>query len=361
MSTPGVRNIGIGLAWLAGGTLVTIFTAAAARPGGGIFVVAWGAMLIGLGQFLLGLIQYTTRTRSLVDKPLAGTSNETKALVRAGVAAAQCDRPLDAARIAQVQSLLKEADGNDYSTEQIEKVAAASVLDKRDTYAYLKSLERDLTFAQMKVIVRVCAILLLSPGPLSVKGQEFLARVRNALNLPGEQFLEAIADLPIVFTGISDAAERQTLAAAYIERAVAHFKAQAYAAMQADSEHALALDPQAARAYVFRGMSRYFAGNFEGATADYSQAIRLDPANPGAYINRAWSYGHTNQPKEALADAEHVIKIRPQDPEGFNVRGWLREALGQREQAIADYRAALARNPKHANATNALRRLGVNP
>jgi tetratricopeptide (TPR) repeat protein len=357
--TPGLRNMGLGFAWFAGGSLVTLFTLSAARPGG-VVVVAWGAILIGLGQFLIGLIQYATRTRSMVDKPLAGASNETKALVRASVAAAQCDGPLDAARVAQVQSLLKEADGNDYSAAQIEQVAAAGVLDKRDVYAYLTSLNRDLTFAQMKTLVRVSAILLISPGPLSVKGQEFLARVRGALNFPEDHFLEAVGDLPVAFNAISDEAERKRLAAGHVDRAAAHFKAQNYEAVQAESERALALDPQCAQAYNFRGMSRYFAGNFDGAAADYSEAIRLDPENASAYINRAWAYRQTNRANEALADVEHVVKTWPKDPEGWHTRGFVREALGQRDQAIADYRAALARNPNHGNAVNALRRLGVN-
>jgi tetratricopeptide (TPR) repeat protein len=356
--TPGVRNIGIGLALLTGGGLVTAFTLAAARPGG-VVLVAWGAILIGLGQFLIGLIQYASRPRSMIDKPLAGASNETKALVRASVAAAQCDGPLDVARIAQLQSLLKEADGNDYSASQIEQVAAAIVLDKRDTDAYMSRLERDLTFGQMKLIVRVSAILLVSPGPLSVKGQEFLTRLRGALRLPEEQFLEAIADLPVVFTAVSDAAERTKLAAAYVGRAAAHFKAQAYEAMQADSERALGLDPRFAEAYNFRGMGHYFAGNFGGAIADYSQAIRIHPTNLGAYVNRAWSSMRSNQGSEALADAEHVVKTWPHQAEGWHTRGWVHEGLGRRDKAIADYRAALARDPKHATAANALRRLGV--
>jgi len=360
MSTPGVRNIGIGSALLACGGLITAFTLAAARPGG-VVVVAWGALLIGLGQVLVGLIQYASRTRSTIDQPLAGASNEAKALVRASVAAAQCDGPLDDARAAQVQSLLKEADGSDYSARQIEQVAAAIVLDKKDTYSYLSSVERDLTFAQMKLLVRVSAILLVSPGPLSLKGQEFLSRVRRALNLPEEHFLEALADLPISFTELSDADDRKRLAAAYTSRAMTHFKAATYDRMQADSEHAVALDPQSTHTYNARGMSRYFAGNFEGAIADHSEAIRLDPAHTGAYINRAWSHMRANRVHEAMADAEHLVKTWPNTADGWHVRGLANEALGHREQAIMDHRATLARNPKHANGIAALRRLGANP
>ena len=53
------RNMLIGGLWCIGGTVVTVLTyqAAANNPGGGSYVVAWGAIIFGAFQFLRGVFQ----------------------------------------------------------------------------------------------------------------------------------------------------------------------------------------------------------------------------------------------------------------------------------------------------------------
>lgn len=48
------KNMVFGAAWCVGGTTVTVLTYQAAS-GGGVYVVAWGAILFGAIQFLQGL------------------------------------------------------------------------------------------------------------------------------------------------------------------------------------------------------------------------------------------------------------------------------------------------------------------
>ncbi|SES98103.1 hypothetical protein [Thalassotalea agarivorans] len=52
------KNIGIGALWCLGGLAVTGATYSAAS-GGGTYVVAYGAVVIGAVQFLIGLVQYS--------------------------------------------------------------------------------------------------------------------------------------------------------------------------------------------------------------------------------------------------------------------------------------------------------------
>jgi hypothetical protein len=54
------RNMWVGGAWCAGGIAVTAYTYSAAS-GGGIYVVAWGAIVFGGWQFVKGLIAFLER------------------------------------------------------------------------------------------------------------------------------------------------------------------------------------------------------------------------------------------------------------------------------------------------------------
>lgn len=59
LSEAGKRNMLFGALWCIGGILVTAFTysAAASSPGGGRYVIAWGAIIFGAIQFFRGLSQ----------------------------------------------------------------------------------------------------------------------------------------------------------------------------------------------------------------------------------------------------------------------------------------------------------------
>ena len=50
----GKKNMLFGALWCIGGTVVTVATYSAAE-GGGTYVVAWGAILFGAVQFIIGL------------------------------------------------------------------------------------------------------------------------------------------------------------------------------------------------------------------------------------------------------------------------------------------------------------------
>jgi hypothetical protein len=58
-SAGATRQMAIGLAWCIGGIAVTVATYAMAAngPGGGTYVVAWGAIIFGMIRFFKGLAQ----------------------------------------------------------------------------------------------------------------------------------------------------------------------------------------------------------------------------------------------------------------------------------------------------------------
>jgi hypothetical protein len=60
LKAAGQRNMLLGGLWCGGGLLVTIATFAAAA-GGGVYLIAWGAILFGAIQFFRGLSQASAR------------------------------------------------------------------------------------------------------------------------------------------------------------------------------------------------------------------------------------------------------------------------------------------------------------
>jgi hypothetical protein len=69
----GKRNTLSGALWFIGGVLVTVATyrIAAGKPGGGMYIIAWGAMIFGAVQFVCGLAQR-------IEDPLAAALHKTK-------------------------------------------------------------------------------------------------------------------------------------------------------------------------------------------------------------------------------------------------------------------------------------------
>lgn len=61
----GQKNMLYGGLWFMGGVAVTAFSYLAAGPGGGRYVLAWGAILFGAIQFIRGAVQSSGRQKNL--------------------------------------------------------------------------------------------------------------------------------------------------------------------------------------------------------------------------------------------------------------------------------------------------------
>ncbi len=128
----------------------------------------------------------------------------------------------------------------------------------------------------------------------------------------------------------------------------------------ADANEAIALNPGLERAYYNRGWARMKKGAYDAAIADYTRAIAIKP-DFSIYNNRAWTHHLKGDDATGLADAEEAVKLAPKNPFCLGTRAAIYDKLGRRDDAIADYRAALALDPKDAEAIAGLKRLGVGP
>jgi hypothetical protein len=212
MAAPGVKNMGMGLLWAVGGFAVTGLLS-------GSGVVAIGALGIGLLQFLWGLGQFLFRTRSALDRILRGASDETKALVRTVIHAAESEGPLDEGKIARIRTVLRgidfDGDANqlsdvspemraailsrtenaEYPADRLRELSAAMHADKRSTLAYLQSVRLNFTAPVKQTIVRACAIVLAGDGRLTESRRKVMAEIGQALDISQEDFGAATARL----------------------------------------------------------------------------------------------------------------------------------------------------------------------
>ena len=61
----------------------------------------------------------------------------------------------------------------------------------------------------------------------------------------------------------------------------------------------------------------------------------------------------------AIEDCDKAVRVNPNEFRGYALRGFFFEKKGEMDKAIADYRRALSLEPRAAEATDGLRRLGA--
>ncbi|HEY1797203.1 MAG TPA: tetratricopeptide repeat protein [Stellaceae bacterium] len=147
-------------------------------------------------------------------------------------------------------------------------------------------------------------------------------------------------------------------ALAYNARANVYNKLARYDDAIADENAAIEANPGLERAYYNRGWARMKKGEQDAAIADFTRAIAIKP-DFSIFNNRAWAQHLKGDDAGGLADAEEAVKLAPKNPFCLGTRGVIYEKLGRRDDAMADYRAALAIDPKDAEAIEGLKRLGA--
>ena len=194
MATEGTRNLAIGGTVFVVGSFVTVATYSAAQ-GGGRYVVAWGAMLFGGVQFLLGLVQFLLRDRSPIDRLLRDATRPVRALTRAMIDAAQSDGALDQTKIAAMQAILLRVDSTHYPEKTIEDVAAAMRLDPTGTAQYLATVEYELTTAVKQQIIRACLLAGGEGSRFTEQKDRLLRSFAGAMKMTEQQYAAVLDEV----------------------------------------------------------------------------------------------------------------------------------------------------------------------
>ncbi len=189
MDRRGAKNIAFGLIWFVLGIVVTLGT-----RGGGHGVIAFGAIFVGAGQFLFGLIQFAMADKpSAVDNVLPQATQEFKALVRTMISSAECDGPLDDQKVESIRAMLKKITNKDFYL--IRDVAAAMAKDGVKTPDYLLHVQSNLSFEIKQLLVRTSAMLILERKGQGERAGRFLQDLAAALQMTEQQCEKACEGL----------------------------------------------------------------------------------------------------------------------------------------------------------------------
>jgi len=144
---------------------------------------------------------------------------------------------------------------------------------------------------------------------------------------------------------------------AYLARATARARQQAYQAALDDYNKAIALDPYYAKAYANRGNTFAALGMHRRAIQDFDKAIRLGLNDARIYCLRGISLALEGEFRKALADFDQSLRIDRRYAEAYFQRGLLWQQWGYPERAAGDFEKAILYDPSDQDAKDALRRL----
>jgi uncharacterized membrane protein YebE (DUF533 family) len=185
MDNPGAKNIAFGLIWFVVGVAVTVAT-----QGGGHGVIAIGAILVGGAQFVVGLVQFSTGEKTpAVDSVLPQATPEFKALLRTMISSAECDGPLDDAKVESIRTELKKLTKEDFYL--IRDVAAAMAKEGVKISDYLTQVQSNLSIEIKQLLVRTSAILLVARKARGEAARRFMEDLATALQMTEQQCEEA--------------------------------------------------------------------------------------------------------------------------------------------------------------------------
>lgn len=106
----------------------------------------------------------------------------------------------------------------------------------------------------------------------------------------------------------------------------------------------------------------YYArtGNREKALAGFNQSIYNDLNYTEAYMEKGFLYYDAKQINEAVQVFQTLIKVKNTYADGYYWLAKCYEALNNTTEAVTNYQKAKALDPKLTEASEALRRMGVN-
>jgi tetratricopeptide (TPR) repeat protein len=207
--------------------------------------------------------------------------------------------------------------------------------------------------------VRASEIAACCGHPLEVRGDAFLARVRD----DGDEFERLDFALGEVSSGAPwvraaraahEARRARGDAGAKLQAAAGAFNARGGGAGAAAPPAPRVVELSPGEAAKEEGNEAFRRGAWEAAAAAYARALELEPGMPAALNNRAQALLKLGRWAEAEADAGAVLAADGGNVKALLRRGAARAALGRAAEARADYEAALAAQPQNAAARAAL-------
>jgi tetratricopeptide (TPR) repeat protein len=114
----------------------------------------------------------------------------------------------------------------------------------------------------------------------------------------------------------------------------------------AESDKALALDPNDARALYFRAAAHNLLGEYGGAVEDATKGLTIRPTSVDLLDARSWALDRMGRLDDAVADAHHALELDPRDAYALVNRAYASEQRRDYAGMLEDYRAAAIMEPQ---------------
>ncbi|TIM05497.1 TerB family tellurite resistance protein [Mesorhizobium sp.] len=214
METPGAKNIGLGLLWFLGGSVVTFLSYEVAPFG--VYVVTSGAIIGGVIQFSVGLFQYFAYfVQTLADPILPTASPQLRALVRAMVATAKADGSIAEKESVLIHDMIWKTCGSDVPYYMIKDICSEVANEKKDIVDYLATRAKDFDTNVKELILRCCFMVVAADGQVAERELALLATMGTAMGIAEARTNEIMGDLvrslahPSADVSIEDSASKR--------------------------------------------------------------------------------------------------------------------------------------------------------
>jgi uncharacterized membrane protein YebE (DUF533 family) len=193
MTRPGTYNMGMGAAIGGIGAIVTAGTYAVAP--GGHFVVAYGAILVGAIQIVLGFFQYLAFAAGISQpKEEHYTNIEIRALIRSMIAIAAADEELHQTEIDTIQSILRRIYGSEIGLDVLESAHNKMNSKTFSLHDELKSTQSQISVKMKHMIVRACYFVLVADGRIDDREKSRIAELAATLQIEASTFAKIIRE-----------------------------------------------------------------------------------------------------------------------------------------------------------------------
>ena len=210
---PGQKNMLVGAAFFSIGLLITLITYSAAP--GGYYVVAYGAILAGGLQAIVGVFQYLAYAAKSPEKKIEHHAKvDARVIVRAMIAVSASDGMLEDSEISMIGLITKQIFGQSLDDETVRKIYESLSKNQKDLDEELENIANQVTPGGARMAILACAMVAYSDGNLDKSELDRVQKIAGLLGM-GASELSSVLDegRQIVLSIVRAASKSEGLAA----------------------------------------------------------------------------------------------------------------------------------------------------
>jgi len=190
---PGTHNMTMGALIAVVGIAITAGSYALTNGGG--FVLAWGAILVGAIQFVVGLGQFLIyQSKSPEKKADHHAKVDIRVLLRSMIAVASADGKLKDGEVVIIQMVSSHIFGEPIDEDTITKLFDQMKRKDFSLYEELEAVAAQVTPDGAEMAIKAAAMVALADGELHKKEEEDLVLMANVMNVNGDRLAQVFGE-----------------------------------------------------------------------------------------------------------------------------------------------------------------------